>query len=115
MKNLKTAIHTYCYGGDKKGINLALNFYRKMEINDIKIRRLGTAAIELGFIAAGRIESLTIPGLHSWDGGAGILLVRQAGGRVTDLKGQEWNLKSKDMVATNGKIHDQLLNFINKK
>ncbi len=66
------------------------------------------------FVATGRTESITIPGAHPWDVAAGILLVREAGGKVTDYKGGEWSLKSKDMLASNGKIHNQLLKTLKK-
>ncbi|EKD57022.1 MAG: Inositol-1-monophosphatase, partial [uncultured bacterium] len=73
-----------------------------------------SAALELGFVAAGRTESINIPGAHKWDVAAGVLLVREAGGRVTDFMGKDWDLGSKDIVATNGLIHERLLNIINK-
>ncbi len=75
---------------------------------------MGSAAIELAYVASGRIESIMIPGAHPWDVVAGVLLVEEAGGRVTDFQGREWNLDSRDMLATNGKKHGEVLRIINR-
>ena len=69
---------------------------------------MGSAAIELAYTAVGRIESIVIPGANLWDVAAGILMVREAGGRVTDFSGREWNMESKDMAASNGIVHAEL-------
>lgn len=72
-------------------------------------RRLGTATIMLASVAAGRADSVILTGNKPWDVAAGALLIREAGGRVTDYCGKEWSLDSEDMVATNGGIHDQII------
>jgi myo-inositol-1(or 4)-monophosphatase len=72
-------------------------------------RRLGSAAIMLSSVASGRADSVILTGNKPWDVVAGALLIREAGGRVTDYCGNEWNLKSEDMVATNGYIHDEII------
>ena len=86
--------------------------YNKLKPKSRDIRQLGSAAIELGYVASGRTEAIIIPGAHSWDVAAGILLVREAGGKVTDFQNKTWSLKSKDMIATNGSVHKQMLNFL---
>ncbi len=72
-------------------------------------RRLGCAAIMLASVAAGRADSVILTGNKPWDVVAGVLLVAEAGGRVTDYCGNVWSLDSSDLVATNGVIHDQLI------
>ncbi len=72
-------------------------------------RRLGSAAIMLSSVAAGRADSLILTGNNPWDVVAGALLVEEAGGRVTDYCGNPWTLESEDLVATNGHIHDELI------
>lgn len=105
-------INTFCHGTTERDIRKALAYMRHQKLNGLDCRQLGSAAIELAYVASGRVESIMIPGAHPWDVAAGVLLVREAGGRVTDFKGREWNLKSRDMLATNGKIHSKLLKVI---
>jgi len=105
---------TFCHGSSRNDIKRAMKVYNKIKLLGLDSRQLGSAAVELGFVAAGRTDCIIIPGAHPWDVGPGTLLVREAGGKVTDFFGRQWNLKSKDMVASNGKIHNQLLKFLKK-
>jgi len=111
-KNLDQSFLTFCHGSSQKHIRRALKIYTKIKLNSLDSRQLGSAAVEMGFVAAGRTDCIIIPGAHVWDVGPGTLLVREAGGRVTDFQGKDWNLKSKDVVASNGKIHNQLLKLL---
>jgi len=74
-------------------------------------RRLGTAALMLSSVAAGRADSVILTGSKSWDVVAGALLIKEAGGKITDYCGGDWTLDSEDMVATNGRLHDQLVSI----
>jgi|SRR3989344_6847854 len=112
VKSLDQSFLTFCHGSDQKNIKRAVKIYNKIKFNSLDSRQLGSAAIEFSFVAAGRTECIILPGAHSWDVGAGALFVREANGKVTDFKGKDWNLKSEDIVASNGKIHDQLLKFL---
>lgn len=69
------------------------------------IRRLGSAALDLAYIACGRLDLFWEYGLKPWDTAAGYLLVQEAGGVVTDLEGGEFLAESPNVLATNGKIH----------
>ena len=75
-----------------------------------EVRIMGSAAIHLAYVAAGRLEAFWEPGLNLWDVAAGILLVEEAGGRVTDLQGapSRWG----DILATNGHIHAAMLDML---
>ncbi len=73
------------------------------------IRRLGSAALDLAYVAAGRIDGFWEYNLHSWDTAAGYLLVQEAGGRVTDALGGHYTAHEASVVATNGAIHDAIL------
>lgn len=105
-------INTFCHGSGEAAIKRAVKYYQIQKLNHFDCRQLGSAAIELAYVAAGRIESIMIPDVNIWDVAAGALLVREAGGRVTDLVGQEWNLASKDLIASNGLVHDQILSVV---
>jgi len=109
---INESINLYCHGSTKKDIERAIGVYSKLKLSGRDSRQLGCAALEFGFVAAGRAESILIPGAHPWDVAAGVLMVREACGRVTDFEGKEWNLDSKDILASNGKIHNELLKII---
>ena len=78
------------------------------------IRRLGSAAIDLAYIACGRFEAFYEYGLHPWDIAAGILLVREAGGRVSDFKGNEKNLNGDEIAAGNNNVFPEFLENVTK-
>jgi len=73
------------------------------------VRELGSAAITLAAVAAGRLDGYWELVLGPWDVAAGLLLVEEAGGRVTDLRGGPLNLAAPRIVASNGRIHDAML------
>jgi myo-inositol-1(or 4)-monophosphatase len=76
------------------------------------IRRFGSAALDLAWVAAGRYEAYWELGLAPWDQAAGIVIVREAGGRVTDLSGTDSIPTTRLVLATNGLIHDGLQGII---
>ena len=73
------------------------------------IRRTGTAALDLCYVAAGRFDGFWELKLHPWDTAAGVLIVLEAGGRVTDFKGGPFSIYDQEIVASNGIIHDAML------
>jgi len=107
-------LNAFCHSRKEEDIKTAIKYFAYQKIHGFDCRQMGSAAIELAFVASGRIESLTIPGANAWDVGAGVLLVQEAGGKVTDFENKNWTLKSKDMVATNQILHEQILKAIAK-
>lgn len=79
----------------------------------IAVRRLGSAALDLCWVAAGRFDGFYEHKLHAWDSAAGFLIVEEAGGKVTDFKGDYYSVYQPHLLATNGKIHDNMLRVIN--
>jgi myo-inositol-1(or 4)-monophosphatase len=73
------------------------------------VRRTGTAALDLCYVAAGRFDGFWELKLHPWDTAAGVVIVREAGGRVTDFKGRPHSIYEASILATNGLIHDEML------
>jgi len=73
------------------------------------IRIFGAASLDLCMVAMGRLSGFYHEGLHPWDTAAGILMVREAGGKVTDKDGQDFELSYDSLLATNGRIHEDLL------
>ncbi|MEZ5549862.1 MAG: inositol monophosphatase family protein [Pseudomonadales bacterium] len=76
------------------------------------VRRLGSAALDLAYVAAGRVDGFWEPGLQPWDIAAGVLLIREAGGFVGDFSGGESFMKSGDIVAANPKLFKALVQGI---
>lgn len=76
------------------------------------IRRLGSAAIDLCWVACGRFAGYWESGLKPWDAAAGVLIVREAGGRVTDFRGGPVRLESGEVAASNGLVHEELLRLL---
>lgn len=72
------------------------------------VRRAGSAALDLCSVAAGRFEAFWELKLNSWDKAAGSLIVAEAGGRVTDLRGEPFDLLGKAVFASNGLVHDEM-------
>ena len=80
------------------------------------IRRTGTAALDLAYVACGRTGGFFEPRLSPWDFAAGQLLVKEAGGRVTDFAGEELDfLKRGSVAASNGKIHEELRGLLGRR
>lgn len=73
------------------------------------IRRAGSAAIDLAWVACGRLDGFWEFGLNPWDMAAGVLVVREAGGCASDMKGSPVNLRGPHVMADNGAIHEELV------
>ena len=78
------------------------------------IRRLGSAAVDLAYVACGRMEGFFEYSLNPWDVAAGALIVQQAGGNVTDFRGGNNFLHGGELCASNGKIHAEMLEVVQK-
>jgi len=76
------------------------------------VRRMGSAVLYLAYLAAGRLDGYWELRLGPWDAAAGWLMVEEAGGRVTDLAGGAFDLAAPRIVASNGLIHDQMLEVL---
>lgn len=90
-----------------------LELFGKFLKRDIPIRRLGSAALDLCWTACGRFEGFWEYNLNAWDVAAGVLILEEAGGKVTDLKGNKFSVYGKEILATNSYIHDAMLSIIN--
>ena len=77
------------------------------------VRRFGSAALDLAYVAAGRYEGFWERGLHSWDIAAGVIIVREAGGFISDFLGKDTSLESGDVIAANSELHLPLRQILN--
>ena len=92
-----------------------LRMFRNMTMATAGIRRPGAAALDLAWVAAGRIDGFWEIGLSPWDMAAGALLVREAGGLVGDLDGENRFLENGRIVASNPKLFDAMLKILRRK
>jgi myo-inositol-1(or 4)-monophosphatase len=92
--------------------NGPLQVFSKLVRQGIPVRRLGSAAIDLCWVAAGRFDGFYEHKLQAWDSAAGFLMVEEAGGKVTDFEGNHYSPYQPHLLATNGKIHDELLAYV---
>jgi myo-inositol-1(or 4)-monophosphatase len=92
-----------------------LNYFNAMAINVQAIRRAGAAALDLAHLAAGRFDGFWELKLKPWDTAAGCLLVTEAGGVISDIAGQKWQLQSPSLLASNGLIHEQMIQVLSSK
>ena len=93
--------------------NGPLQVFEKLVRKAIPVRRLGSAALDLCWTAAGRFDGFYEHKLQAWDSAAGYLMVEEAGGKVTDLSGNRYNPYPPGIIATNGFIHEQLQAVVN--
>lgn len=93
--------------------NGPLQVFEKLIRKAVPVRRLGSAALDLCWTAAGRFDGFYEHKLQAWDSAAGYLIVEEAGGKVTDLKGNQYNPYQPGIIATNGKIHQALQDLVN--
>ncbi|MDX2149984.1 MAG: inositol monophosphatase family protein [Bryobacteraceae bacterium] len=93
----------------KRHQNVNVHFYYQLAMLSHGVRRAGSAALDLAYVACGRLEAFWEFGLKPWDMAAGILLVEEAGGSVSDMKGGRAALTGPHLLADNGHIHQEML------
>jgi len=89
-----------------------LAFWRAMIVRCRDVRRVGAAALDLAWVACGRLDGFWEWNLHAWDIAAGALIVERAGGRATDFSGEPLVVDARQTLATNGRVHDDVLSII---
>jgi myo-inositol-1(or 4)-monophosphatase len=91
--------------------NANIHFYHQMAMSTHGVRRGGSAALDLAYVACGRLEAFWEFGLKPWDLAAGILLVDEAGGRHTTMQGKPHRIGSTTLLADNALIHDETISL----
>jgi len=95
----------------KRHANPNIHFYQEFTLRSHGVRRAGSAALDLAYVACGRVDAFWEFNLNPWDTAAGFLLVSEAGGRVTDFSDRRVRLASDEVLASNGLIHEELIGF----
>ena len=90
-----------------------LNHFSNFALKALAIRRAGSAALDLAYLACGRFDGFWELKLQPWDMAAGFLLVKEAGGKVTDFRGGKFDPFGREILASNGLIHGEMLKVLN--
>lgn len=116
LSNLSQALLATGFPYDiRESKNNNLDYFNKMAVRVQAIRRAGAAALDLAYLAAGRFDGFWELKLKPWDTAAGCLMVEEAGGVISDISGNPWNLESPVILASNGLIHDQMIKVLSLK
>jgi len=118
VSTTKKLDEAYIFIGRGHGQPVYRNFIkmqRKLREDVVNIRLIGSASMSLAYVAAGRTDSYlrVPPNVSLWDSAAGVLMVTEAGGKVTDFKGRHWQFNGQGLVATNKVLHWELIKRLN--
>ena len=110
VKDVSDSLASTGFPSRKRHHNVNIHFYYQLAMASHGVRRTGSAAIDLAYVACGRLDFFWEFGLKPWDMAAGCLLVREAGGRVSDMKGAPHSVTASDhLLADNGALHEEIL------
>ncbi len=97
---------------DIKETQNSIVYFNKFLLKAQAIRRVGSAAIDLCYVASGKFDGYWEMGLYPWDTAAGILILEEAGGNVSDFSGRKFTPYKKEILATNGLIHSEMMEVL---
>ena len=108
IPTLATSLLVTGFPPDQRHQQTNIAYYAGFTLRSHGVRRDGSAALDMCSVAAGRFEGFWEFGLKSWDTAAGTLLVREAGGAVTDFSGKPFHPGDRELLATNGRVHSEM-------
>ncbi len=106
---LESALLATGFPSRKRHENVNIHFFHQVAMTTHGVRRGGSAALDLAYVACGRLDGFWEFGLNPWDMAAGLIIVREAGGRYSDMRGGPATLRGEHIAVTNGLIHDELM------
>ncbi len=109
---LKNSLLCTGFPNHNRQANPNIHFYWDFTLRSHGVRRDGSAALDLAYVAMGRFESFWEFGLNPWDTAAGVVLVEEAGGKITDMQGRPYVLGGDSILASNGLIHEEMLKVV---
>ncbi|TAN34241.1 inositol monophosphatase [Patescibacteria group bacterium] len=102
----------FCGGHSDAAQKHLLKIIERLNTKTTRFRILSSAGIEMSYVACGRAHGCVMSEIHPWDVLPGVLLVRSAGGRVTNFAGQDWQLTDTELIASNSASHERLLKLV---
>lgn len=109
VSRLEDALLSASFPPDMNGQEHMLAAWRHFSLRTQSVRRTGSTALNLAYVAAGRFDAFWAYEAHLWDAAAGSLLIQEAGGMVSNLDGSLHDLKAENLVASNGPLHPALI------
>ena len=109
IANLAESLVATGFPSRKRHDSPNIHFYHEFTLRSHGVRRMGSAALDLAYVACGRFQAFWEFNLNPWDTAAGALLVTEAGGRISGFDGAPFRLDSREVFATNGAIHNEML------
>jgi myo-inositol-1(or 4)-monophosphatase len=114
-KRLTDSLSSTGFPSRKRHHNVNIHFYYQLAMASHGVRRTGSAAIDLAYVACGRLDFFWEFGLKPWDMAAGTLLVQEAGGRISDMQGAPHSVTASDhLLADNAALHDEVLRIFSE-
>jgi len=107
-KSLQESLIATGFPSHKRHCSPNVHFYQEFTLRSHGVRRAGSAAIDLAYVACGRLDGYWEFQLNPWDTSAGYLLLEEAGGRITHFDGSKFTLDSREILATNGLIYAEM-------
>jgi myo-inositol-1(or 4)-monophosphatase len=111
VNRLENTLVATGFPSKKRHENVNIHFYYQLAMVTHGVRRAGSAALDLAYVASGRLDGFWEFGLNPWDMAAGILLIREAGGKCSDMKDGPVNLRGPNLLADNGLVHQQIVDL----
>jgi len=112
IKNLNESYIVYCEGAEKNRKRVA-KILSKIFPKVKDVRKIGSAGIESCWVACGKVDAYFTTQIEIWDVAAGILIVKEAGGKRTNFDGKNWKIEKQDLLFTNGFLHNAILPCLN--
>jgi len=98
--------------GFREKLRTAMGQFEAFMVESQGVRRGGSAALDLCYTAVGRVDGFWEMDLHPWDTAAGLVILEEAGGRVTDFSGAAFSIYGSQILASNGRIHDEMISVL---
>ena len=108
-RRLQDSLVSTGFPSRRRHLNVNIHFYHQLAMGTHGVRRSGSAAIDLAYVACGRLDAFWEFGLNPWDLAAGRLLVEEAGGRSSDMRGRPHDVRGPHLLVDNGWIHDEMV------
>jgi myo-inositol-1(or 4)-monophosphatase len=111
VNRLENTLVATGFPSKKRHENVNIHFYYQLAMLTHGVRRAGSAALDLAYVASGRLDGFWEFGLNPWDMAAGILLIREAGGKCSDMQDGPVKLRGPHLLADNGLVHQQIVDL----
>lgn len=109
ITDLKKAVLSYNHGQGMLNTKRAYKIYEHFHLNAFRCRNIYSTTLQMALVAAGNIDGYIVSGARLWDVAAGVIMIREAGGTLTDWNKKHWNKKSQSIIATNEHLYNTVV------